>query len=209
MHRRPRTSTTGRSRIPARTAAAFIATTVLTLLAAACSVGSPSPSGSGGSPNSPASTSSPSAVAYSACMRSHGIPNFPDPDPDSGGEVPKVSTQQLGVSTAQFQDAQQACQPAYPNSESFQQETQQCMLTGECPQPLVQQILTVERTFAQCMRSHGVPDWPDPTIDSEGRPAFPLSNVPGHDRSYWRSPQVMSKNSECQQLTGGSPVPVA
>jgi hypothetical protein len=28
---------------------------------------------------------------------------------------------------------------------------------------------------------------------------FPLSNVPGHDRSYWRSPQLMSKNGECQR----------
>ena len=33
----------------------------------------------------------PSAVAYSACIRSHGVPNFPDPD--SSGQVPKADPQ--------------------------------------------------------------------------------------------------------------------
>jgi hypothetical protein len=26
------------------------------------------------------------------------------------------------------------------------------------------------------MRSHGVPNWPDPSTDSQGRPVFPLSS---------------------------------
>jgi len=60
-----------------RTAAAIIAAAILALLAAACS-GNPSSAGSGGSP---------SAVAYSACMRSHGVPNFPDPKFDSQGRL--------------------------------------------------------------------------------------------------------------------------
>jgi hypothetical protein len=32
--------------------------------------------------------------------------------------------------------------------------------------------MTQLRKFAQCMRSHGLPKSPDPTIDSEGRPAI-------------------------------------
>ncbi len=39
------------------------------------------------------------------------------------------------------------------------------------PQALVQQVLSAGREFAQCMRSHGVPNWPDPTLDSRGAPA--------------------------------------
>ena len=80
-----------RARPPtARTAAAIIATAALALLAAACSGGSRSAAGSGGS-NAGGSSSSPSAVAYSACIRSHGVPTFPDPD--SSGQVPKADPQ--------------------------------------------------------------------------------------------------------------------
>jgi hypothetical protein len=55
----------------ARTAVTAIAAAALALVAAACS--------SGGSPHAGRSTGSASTVAYSACVRSHGVPNFPDP----------------------------------------------------------------------------------------------------------------------------------
>jgi len=197
----------------ARAAAAIIAAAALALPATACSGGGSSSSSgvanvaSSTRPasSSPSSSATNDPVAYSRCIRSHGVPNFPDPD--SNGQLAKGDAQLFGVSTSQLQAAQTACQPLYPNNGSFQQQTQQCMLTGECPQALAQQVLIAERKFAQCMRSHGVPDWPDPTIDSEGRPMFLLSNVPGHDRSYWRSPQLMSKNGECQRQAP-SPVPI-
>jgi hypothetical protein len=138
-----------------RTAAAVIATAVLALLAA-CS-GSPSSSaGSGGSPNAAGSSSAPSAVAYSACMRSHAVPNFPDPA--SNGQVPKAAAQDLGVSSSQLQAAQTACQRLYPiNGASLTASMMLCLQTGDCPQAMVQQVLTAERRFTQCMRSHGVP----------------------------------------------------
>jgi hypothetical protein len=41
-------------------------------------------------------------------MRSHGVPNFPDPP--NGGAVPKGSAQQFGVSSSQLQARQTACQ---------------------------------------------------------------------------------------------------
>jgi hypothetical protein len=46
-------------------------------------------------------------------MRGHGVLNFPDPN--RAGAIPKVSLQQLGVSTSQFQTAQRACQKSLPN----------------------------------------------------------------------------------------------
>src|SRR5690242_10532069 len=52
---------------------------------------------------------------------------------------------------------------------------EQCMKTDDCPQALVRQILNQERRFAHCMRSRGVPNWPDATIDSRGRPVFAVS----------------------------------
>ncbi len=49
-----------------------------------------------------------SALAVSRCMRSHGVPSFPDP-PRIGSRAPKPSPQQLGVSDSQFQTAVSAC----------------------------------------------------------------------------------------------------
>jgi hypothetical protein len=168
----------------ARAAAAIIATAALTLPGTACSAGRSSgrpgvanvASSTRSASSSPSSSASNDPVAHSHCMRSHGVPNFPDPD--SNGQLSKGDAQLFGVSTSQLQTAQTACQPLYPNNGSFQQQTQQCMLTGECPQAVVQQVLIAERKFAQCMRSYGVPDWPDPTIDSEGRPCSPCPTCP-------------------------------
>jgi len=192
-----------RARPPtARTAAAIIAAAALALPAAACG-GSPSATGSGGAPTAGGSANSPSAVAFSHCMRSRGVPNYPDPS--SNGELPKTSPQRLGVSSSRFQAARRACQHLLPSTESIQQQTQQCMLTGVCPPALVRQILTAELRFARCMRSHGVPDWPDPTIDSEGRPIF---NVSAHGVDPHHSPQINNRVGECERLTGNPPVPL-
>jgi hypothetical protein len=192
----------------ARTVAAIIATAALALLAAACG-GSPSSAGSGGSPNAGGSATSTSAVAYSRCMRSHGVPNFPDPT--SSGQVPKASAQQFGVSSSQLQAAQRACQHLYPNNGgSFQQSIQQCEETGDCPQAVVQQALNQGREFARCMRSHGVPNWPDPTTDSQGRPFFDVSKA-GMSHAYTHSSLIRTKAGECGRLVGGSagvPVPM-
>jgi hypothetical protein len=182
-----------------RTTAAVIATAALALLAA-CS-GSPSSStGSGGSPNAAGSSSSPSAVAYSACMRSHAVPNFPDPA--SNGQVPKAAAQDLGVSSSQLQAAQTACQRLYPtNGGSLTASMMLCLQTGDCPQAMVAQVLTAERRFAQCMRSHGVPGWPDPTVE-QGRPAFNLLHVHGFDPN---STEIRyTKTSECQRTIQGT-----
>jgi hypothetical protein len=170
----------------ARTVAAIIATAALALLPAACSSGSPSSSGAGGSPDAGGSASSPSALAYSQCMRSHGVPDFPDPP--SGGGVPKGSAQQFGVSNSQYQAAQTACEhllPAGPNH--------------QFPAGEVQQVLAGMRTFAKCMRSHGVPNWPDPSTDSNGQPVFDISSH-GITPSVRRSPQVQTTMTECQHL---------
>jgi hypothetical protein len=142
-------------------------------------------------------------------MRSHGVPDFPDPP--SGGEVPKASTQQLGVSSSQLQAAQTACRDLYPSNGGSaglltKDSLGQCEETGDCPQALVQAAMTALRIYARCMRSHGVPNWPDPTIDSEGRPGVNLLHVQGFDPN---SPQTSNIMQACYHvMPGGAPVPV-
>jgi hypothetical protein len=171
----------------------------LALLTAACSSGSgPSSAGSGGSPTAP------SAVGYSHCMRSHGVPNYPDPP--SGGQAPKADPQHLGVGISQLQAAQRSCRRLYPgNGGALGASLRQCEETGNCPQAMVHRVMNSMLVFSRCMRAHGVPNWPDPTIDSEGRPGFNLVPIHGTD---WNSPQIQNKIYECEHVMpvgGGVP----
>ena len=159
-------------------AAAIIAIAVLVLPAAACD-SSPSSTGAGGSSNAggPVSSqaASSTAVAFSHCMRSHGVPDFPDPT--SRGGVPKVTPQQVGVSNSRFQVAQRACA-------QLLQPTQ----------AQVPQIMTGMLKFARCMRSHGVPNWPDPSTDRNGQPVFNISGINPD------SPRVSNTAGECTHM---------
>ncbi len=177
-----------------RTAAAVIAAASLLLPAAVASAVSPA-AGAGGvrlSAREPAQsqpTNVEKALAYSRCMRAHGVRNFPDPD--GNGNIPKVSRQELAL--PQFKAAEKACQNLLPPG------TDDMFPPGE-----VQQLLIGMLRFSQCMRSHGVPNWPDPTTDSEGRPDFPLEEVPDTNRSYWHQPRIAHVESECQYLLPGA-----
>jgi len=180
----------------ARTAAAIIALAAL----AACS-GSPSSGGSGGSPAAGGSANSPSAVAYSACMRSHAVPNYPDPD--SSGQLPKTDAQLLGVSTSQYQAAQQACKQLLPAGGSLQQQEHQCMQNSDCPPALVQQMMTGDMKLARCMRSHGVPNFPDPTNGGSSGPVFNITEAGISDAASHTS-RFDAELTECGRLAGAN-----
>jgi hypothetical protein len=127
--------------------------------------------GSGSSGASPLAE----AVAYSQCIRSHGVPNFPDPvQTPSGGYG--YRTPGIDPNSAAFQGALQACKalPSPWNS------------TGQQLSPAQQQAWL---NWAQCIRAHGVPDFPDPT--------FSGSEV--HDSGVGSSsPQLQSAMDACK-----------
>jgi len=185
-----------------RIAAAITATAGLALLAAACS--SPSSTGSSGSPDAGGSAPPPSAVAFASCMRSHGVPDFPDPS--GSGALPKTSPQRLKVSSSQFQTAQRACQHLLPSTVT-NSALEQCETAGVCSRAETQLMLNAGLRFAGCMRSHGVPKWPDPTRDSQGRVAFAISvSKDGFDP---HSARIEAKANECGHLMPGGGVPLA
>jgi hypothetical protein len=70
------------------------------------------------------------------------------------------------------------------------------------------QQLADDLKFAQCMRSHGVPNFPDPTTRSDGRVEFVLSvSRDGFDP---HSPQILAKARACQHvLPAGTGLPSA
>jgi hypothetical protein len=185
--------------------AVIIAAASLIVLAAACGGSHRSSARPGGSSTAGRSTTSASAVAYSACMRSQGVPHFPDPG--SGGVISKADARQLGVSNAQLHAAQQACAHLIPptGNDADEQQEAQCSMAGNCSQAVVQQWMRGLLKLARCLRSHGEPNWPDPIISSQGLPHFPYDQA-GIDH---HSPQVLAKVQQCVQLTGfqGAPLP--
>jgi hypothetical protein len=180
-----------------RRAGLYAALVALALLAAACG-GSSSPGAARG--GSPGNSASASAVAYSSCMRSHGVPEYPDPG--SNGNLPKGNAQDFGVSNSQYQAAERACRHLLPDSDTtFIASLTQCLETGDCLPAVVQRALSEGRRFAQCMRNDGVPNWPDPTIDSMGRPSFQVTAA-GISYASTRSSQMLSKIGLCQDQPG-------
>jgi hypothetical protein len=130
-------------------------------------------------------------------VRRHGVSNFPDPQPGaSNSKFP--SAQRLGVSSTRLSAAENACQQLLPAGTDDQ-----------FPPAEVQLLLIGMLRFSQCMRHHGVANWPDPTTDSEGRPGFLLSAA-GFTRHQARSPRIMHVEQQCQHLLpsalGGVPV---
>jgi hypothetical protein len=129
--------------------------------------------------------------AYSACMRSHGVANFPDPD--SSGRLKITSGrdsngQPLGVdvNSPRFKSAQRACQKLLPNggrqTAAEQAKEQQAMLQ-----------------YAQCMRAHGVSKFPDPKPGGE----MTIGKKVGVDPN---SPEFKAASQTCQKLVPGSPI---
>lgn len=122
---------------------------------AAC--GGPSPTGvvSGSTTTSLASGDArgTALLAYSSCMRVHGVPNFPDPA-GSGG-IPKETAQELGVSQSRLESAQSDCAHLLPTGGS---------LSGSNDQTITVEQQQYYLNVAACMHSHGVTGFPEPSF---------------------------------------------
>lgn len=131
--------------------------------------------GCGGAPSTPGVAMSPTAtnaagpsagnsadatglVAYSSCMRSHGVPAFPDPV--SSGGIPKdaVVSAFQAVSSSRASAATNACRSLLPVGGS---------LSGQPVQTITAQDRPDYLKAAACMRLHGFPGFPDPTFENE------------------------------------------
>src|SRR4051794_29081731 len=107
----------------------IIAGAGLALAAAGCGGSSASKATQLGSSAKPGASSAQGsgAIAFSRCMRSNGVPKFPDPV--AGGALPKIDTQGLGVSSSTYQSANSACQHLL-GSNDVETSVTQCLSTG-------------------------------------------------------------------------------
>jgi hypothetical protein len=124
-------------------------------------------------------------LQYAACARSHGYPDFPDPQVDSQGRA------------------------SFPPSDQVKQEGQQ--IRGTCGPilnhlpaaaqgrtPVTPALLREERQFAACLRHHGLPYWPDPRPDG----TFPLTGTPYANEG--KSTRMLAAIQACRQYDPGT-----
>jgi hypothetical protein len=154
------------------------------LIAAGCGGDSDSPavaqtpsSTTATQPSEAGDSESDNPIAFSACMRAHGVPDFPDPNATS--EITSIPDSD----SPHFTAALNSCRSLLPDggvSSPEQQAQEQAALLK----------------FAACVRAHGVPEFPDPTV-AGGRARFPEGTIP---RS---SPRFGAAKKACRQSLAG------
>jgi hypothetical protein len=154
------------------------------VLLAACSSSGSDPTASGGSSTSSAYQK---ALAYSQCIRAHGIPNYPDPNSQGQFIVQNGSSDPASnVSTAVANAALKACKSLAPPS----------IAQGPSGTKGGGAVTSSQLKFAQCMRSHGEPDFPDPAAN--GSITLPQGMNP-------ESSQFQNAEKDCQSLMPNNP----
>jgi hypothetical protein len=181
-----------RGRSPLRRAGVqAAAVAAVALLAAACG-------GGGGSSGGAQSTAYQKELAYSECMRTHGVPGFPDPGSNgivsiqSGGAAKAKGTpgKNQTVGGPQMTRAYNACRHLLPNG-------------GVPTAAQKEQMLQQGLKFAECMRAHGISNYPDPS--TAGGP----TTIGGSGINI-QSPQFQAANRACSKdLRGGGGIRIA
>ena len=102
-------------------------------------------------------------LKFAKCMRSNGVADFPDP---SGNGT--ISVDGLNPQSSQFQGAAKVCRKLLPN--------------GGQPSPAEQAAALAQALkLSQCMRAHGITDFPDPKTAPGGGMSMGLRFTPGSD----------------------------
>jgi hypothetical protein len=123
---------------------------------------SPDTAGSAGTTSSGADkklTAHEKAVKFAECMRASGVPHFPDPDPDGDYNFG------VDVTVEVWRKAVDACKALKPPGALSAKRT-----------PKEQ---SASLRFAQCVRDHGVKDFPDPV---NGEPLIDTYKIPSSNR---------------------------
>jgi hypothetical protein len=123
-------------------------------------------------------------LAFSKCMRDHGIADFPDPDSNGGFALNANGPgSDLAPDNPAFQAADQACRHLLPNG----------------GQPAVDPAVRDKvLAYAKCMRAHGIADFPDPGADG----GLQIQDTPGGDLDP-TNPQYKAADTACRHLMPG------
>jgi hypothetical protein len=133
---------------------------LIALIAASCGAHASSPKArTAGSGADTKPTARDKAVKFAECMRAHGVPHFPDPDAKGDFNFG------VDVSKTVFTNAVNACKTLQPPGSLSAKRTPK------------QQSASLR--FAQCIRDHGVKDFPDPV---NGEPMIDTTKIPSSNQ---------------------------
>jgi hypothetical protein len=137
-----------------------IALAIVALLGAGCGSDAPSESGTAPTTAGPKKTTAQvKLVKLAECIRAHGVPHFPDPDPKGDFAFG------IDVSPAVWERAVDACKDLEPPG----------VFSGKRSPKQQSDALR----FAECVRRHGVKDFPDPV---NGDPLIDTTKIPSSNR---------------------------
>jgi hypothetical protein len=145
-----------------------------------------------GSSSTSSSTSSGSAIgpasslAHAQCMRSHGVPDFPDPGPI---QINVKDHPDLDPTSPLFVAAQKACLSLAPG--------------GTAGNGVTPQMETAALAYSACMRSHGFSKFPDPVFDSRGEHVL-LNGIDTGSALFQNADKLCQTSSGLAALSGAS-----
>jgi hypothetical protein len=132
-------------------------------------------------------------IKFADCMRSHGVPNFPDPS--AGGGIQINSSSGINPQSPSFQSAQQACSKLMPGGGP-----------GRGSAPASRKLAMVK--LAECMRQHGLSTFPDPTATPPS-PGAGLGLAFGSPGSFIAVPRAMMQSPAFNQAAAACNFPGA
>lgn len=140
---------------------------ISTLAAVGCglAVAACGSSASHSSQSSAAARNGQRSLAFSQCMRSHGVPKFPDPN--SSGAIQISPSMGVDPASPAFREAQKACGALGKGGPGAGRPTAADRLA----------MLNVSR----CMRANGLPNFPDPTLNPPQPGSGVAANVIGRN----------------------------
>jgi hypothetical protein len=128
------------------------------------------------------------AVKFASCVRAHGVPNFPDSAVTiaaNGAVEFRLTSGTVNPNSPQLKSAMQACQSLIPHAKA----------SGSGPSThSMDQLLK----YVQCMRSHGVTDFPEP--NSNGEIQVQITGGAANNPLNPNSPQFQSASRACRSL---------
>ena len=150
------------------------------------------------SSSAPSSVSTPTyaqVLALATCMRSHGVPNFPDPNSSgsytltSSGSIEGAGGSAIDIDSSEAQAAYGDCRhllPGGPSISQLEQDVQQ-------EQQRKAQALPALLKWEQCVRDHGEPTFSLPLGGQSPAPGSSAAINPS-------SPQFQAALTACQPL---------
>jgi hypothetical protein len=121
------------------------------------------------------------AYAFARCMRSHGVPNFPDPKATGNTIEILGANSGVNVQSPAFQSAQKSCKHLLPGG-------------GPGSGPPSPQARAQLLQISQCMRQHGISSFPDPRTGSPPNPTG-YSAILGRGGYYLAIPSSIDTKS--------------